>query len=435
MEDWLASRLRSAGDEDEATLPAPTEVDDETLVSSDPTQSFPDDPVHTSARLERLREAGEPGGEARDSREAPAPAVRPTPRASGSPDRFAGPSDPRADRPSQPGVGRVVARVPDPREADEAPTPVARAHAPPPPHEGAATVLHQRPSAPAAELPPVEEPFPLPGSQPEDIELSDPQIYTLDLELPPRPFDQEDPAAREDPASEVLDELDADRPHTAPSTPPLDEIGGYDEVFPLRSDPRPAIPAPPSSAPDETNALLESTGKRGRQGPSGPAGPEADEPGTQWVPRKRSPEATSAARGPQPVRPLPPTRRPLGDENTDVRGFAPMPSFDEDEDDAPTVIMPPPSGLGETPPGEQRADEVEEQRNPVGSQLGHSEDTVPGNQATVRLTRPGGAGAPPPGASQSLSSAALAASTLGVTLVVVVVGVTTLAVLRWMGVW
>ncbi|MCB9685886.1 MAG: hypothetical protein H6735_12665 [Alphaproteobacteria bacterium] len=353
------------------------EGDDETLPAPDPTLTFPDDPVHTSVRL--------------------------------NPDEPADPSrtpdiGPMSSRASELGLGRVVARRPEAQEVryavDEDPTPIA--------WDSMETVLNDRPAPPrdfASMLRREDTP----------IELSDPGEYTLpDVDLPSDVVPDDDEALPTGP--------------TPRSLPP----DGYDEVFPVRTDPRLALPAPPprvGRAGEETRDLLQ-TGDvpfpsplTGDDYQPTDAGRDPDEPGTQWMQRPRDdvPDHLMMGRPLRPAQGHSPAgaldRQRPSDEKTEIRGVSGHPSFDDDE--APTVIVKPTPGQFGTPAPEER------EYSPL------DEPTAPAPVLTVKLPRPPLSEPEPAG----WSTVAWAASTLGIVLFVAVVGLVVVAGLRWSGVW
>lgn len=304
------------------------------------------------------------------------------------------------------GLGRVVARRTEPEEiryaADEDPTPIA--------WDAMETVLSERPAPPrdfAAMLRREDTP----------IELSDPGEYTLpDVDLP----------------GDLVSEEEAHPTGPTPRSLPPD---GYDEVFPVRTDPRLALPAPPprtGRAGEETRDLLQ-TGDVPYPSPltgddyqPTDAGRDPDEPGTQWMQRPREELPPHVMVG-TPLRPPPSTASPEGafdrpsrpsDEKTEIRGVPGHASF-EDEDDAPTVIVKPIPGQFGTPAPEER------EYSP------HDEPTAPAPIPTVRLPRQPLSEPEPAG----WSTVAWAASTLGIVLFVAVVGLVIVAGLRWSGMW
>ncbi|MCA9494149.1 MAG: hypothetical protein KC621_29680 [Myxococcales bacterium] len=353
------------------------ESDDETLPAPDPTLTFPDDPVHTSVRLN------------------PDEPVDP----SRTPDL--GPMSARA---GELGLGRVVARradAHDPRYAvDEDPTPIA--------WDSMETVLDDRPAPPrdfASMMRREDTP----------IELSDPGEYTLpDVDLP-GDLPEDDESLPTGP--------------TPRSLPP----DGYDEVFPLRTDPRLALPSPPphrGRTGEETRDLLQTGDVPFPPPPTGDdyqptdIGRESDEPGTQWMQRPReelpahqmvgTPLRSAQAQSPSGALDRP---QPLSDEKTEIPGFSGHASFDDDE--APTVIVKPTPDQLATPAPEER------EYSPL------DEPTAPAPVLTVKLPRPPLSEPEPAG----WSTVAWAASTLGIVLFVAVVGLIVVAGLRWSGMW
>lgn len=297
IEDWLASRLASLGDDESDEVSAevlPADDDQETQV--EPTAVADEEPPPSEATLEwpELR-----------TPELPEPVARlrtPAPPPSRAPDPFA--AIPAFDLDSQ---VFPAAEEPPLDEADTDPTrDPAELDLPPPPPEDPVRWGGDGDTAPIPRF----------DDEPSQPEISDPGPAAT---LPAR-F-----GARE-PELEDLEELEPD------------DHGNFDEVFPVAR----ALSAAPSRRREETNTnvLLQVTQTAFAPTPppkraaSAPEPVEPSEPGTSWYEGPRAPAPRS-----------------LHEEKTEIRGFSPSVStFEDDVDDSPTVIVPPRPPVAFEPP-------------------------------------------------------------------------------------